>query len=198
VASDQSRAACGISRFAFLTGGAATLVAAGFDPSLLASLRAGGYVLYFRHGPTDLSQSDTTTDYDDCSRQRNLTASGRTLERRVGVAIRRLAIPIGPVVTDRFCRTRETAQLLFGRYTVDVRVMPNAPNLSENLRRLLATPPPTKLNTAIVAHHNELVASGGPSLSEGEAAVYRPDGAQARLVTQVTPDDWLAAAASSG
>jgi phosphohistidine phosphatase SixA len=185
-----------ISRGFFLWGGAAALLGAAAPESpIFVTLRTGGYVLYFRHGQTDHSQSDATTNYDDCSKQRNLTETGRNLERRVGEAIRMLSVPIGAVFADPFCRTRETAQLLFGRYSVDRSLMPGAPNLSMNLRRALAMVPPARVNTAFVLHHNELVAIDGPSLDEGEAAVFKPDGSHFQLISQIQPDDWLSAAA---
>src|SRR5258706_14184617 len=40
---------------------------------LLAELRKGGYVLYFRHAATDFSQNDERMkNYEDCADQRNL------------------------------------------------------------------------------------------------------------------------------
>jgi broad specificity phosphatase PhoE len=186
-----TRSVIRITRGAFLWSGAAALIAAGADADIFGTLRVGGYALYFRHGPTDHSQSDTTTDYNDCSKQRNLTAAGRGLERRIGEAIRALAIPIGPVVTDKFCRTRESAQLLFGKYTIDTRLMPGAEQLSDNLRHALATPPPEHTNIAYVLHHNELVAIGGPSLAEGDAAVYKSVVNGAQLIAQVAANAWL-------
>jgi phosphohistidine phosphatase SixA len=198
VITEPMAAASTMSRRVFLWGNtAALLAAASFDRDILSSLRTGGYVLYFRHGLTDFSQNDTTTDYADCSKQRNLSDSGRALERQIGAAIRKLSIPIGSVFTDPFCRTRESAQLLFGRYSVDRQLTPGMTSLSDNLRRLLATPPIGRVNTAMVLHHNELVAIDGPSLAEGEAAVFKPDGSRFQLIAQITPDDWLSAAAAS-
>jgi phosphohistidine phosphatase SixA len=183
-----------ISRGLFLWGGGAALLgAAAVERPIFVTLRSGGYVLYFRHGPTDHRQSDVTTDYDDCSKQRNLTEAGRDLERRVGEAIRTLSVPIGAVFADPFCRTRQTAQLLFGGYSVDRALMPGAPNLSTNLRRALAMVPPGRVNTVFVLHHNELVAINGPSLDEGEAAVFKPDGSLFELIAQIRPDDWVSA-----
>lgn len=45
---------------------------------LLAELKRGGYVLYFRHTSTDFSQDDSKSRGDgDCANQRNLTNQGR-------------------------------------------------------------------------------------------------------------------------
>src|SRR5216684_6878924 len=83
---------------------------------LLSELRKGGYVLYFRHAATDFSQNDERMkSYEDCANQRNLIDRGRAEARAVGAAIRELRIPIEPVLASPFCRTVETAQLIFGR-----------------------------------------------------------------------------------
>jgi hypothetical protein len=56
-------------------------------PELLGALRAGGYILYFRHADTDHSQNDERmTSVEDCTTQRNLTDRGRDHSRAIGLA----------------------------------------------------------------------------------------------------------------
>ena len=82
---------------------------------LLAALRGGGFVLYFRHADTDWKQNDTRgMNLEDCAAQRNLSDRGRENARAIGAAIRALAIPIGSVLASPLCRTVETAMLAFG------------------------------------------------------------------------------------
>src|SRR5258707_674609 len=113
---------------------------------LLAELLKGGYILYFRHAATDLSQNDERMkSYEDCANQRNLIDRGRSEARAAAAAIRNLGIPVGRVLASPFCRTVETAQLLFGRAEKmqEVRGGPSAPTDAERyaaLRRILATP----------------------------------------------------------
>ena len=78
---------------------------------VLAELRAGGYVLYFRHAATDFNKDDgKMKSYEDCAGQRNLAERGRADARTVGAALRELHIPIGRVLASPFCRTlRNTA-----------------------------------------------------------------------------------------
>jgi hypothetical protein len=61
---------------------------------LLAALRAGGHILYFRHADTDHSQVDQRgMRLEDCTAQRNLTDRGREHSlKRSG----RWASPSGP------------------------------------------------------------------------------------------------------
>ena len=151
------------------------------DPALVAKLRHGGYVLYLRHASTDFSQNDERmTSYDDCANQRNLTDKGRNEARALGAEVKRLAIPIGPIYASPFCRTRETAQLAFGRYerTSEARGGPantKDPTRYEPLRKLLTTKPPSGQNAVISSHGNPFYALFGPPyLAEGEIAIVDP------------------------
>jgi Histidine phosphatase superfamily (branch 1) len=165
---------------------------------LLQTLRGGGMILYFRHTSTDFGQNDDAmSGYEDCARQRNLTDGGRDEARRIGAAIKRLDIPIGDVLASPFCRTRETAQLIFGRATVApaVRGGPARPDTDDRyaeLRKLLSTPPSRGTNLAIASHGNPFHAvTDTQYLSEGEAAVIRPLGAKGfRIVARIPKDGW--------
>jgi phosphohistidine phosphatase SixA len=166
--------------------------------ALLQALHGGGLILYFRHTSTDFGQNDDAmSGYEDCARQRNLTDRGRDEARRIGGAIKRLDIPIGDVLASPFCRTRETAQLIFGRATVApaVRGGPARPDRDDRyaeLRALLSTPPRAGTNLAIASHDNPFHAvTDTQYLSEGEAAVIRPLGAQGfRIVARIPKDGW--------
>src|SRR5262249_25152053 len=113
---------------------------------LLSALRHGGYVLYFRHAATDFSQNDEKMKrFEDCADQRNLVDRGRNDARAAGAAIRELKIPVERVLASPFCRTVETAQLLFGRAEKmqEVRGGPAVPSSSDRyaeLRKILSTP----------------------------------------------------------
>ena len=167
-------------------------------PALLSALRAGGLILYFRHTSTDFGQNDDQmSGYEDCARQRNLTSRGRDEARAIGAAIQRLRIPVGEVLASPFCRTRETAQLIFGRARVEaaVRGGPASDDASDRyaaLRRLLSTPPPAGTVLAIASHGNPFRAvSDAPYLQEGEMAVIEPRGnGEFRIVARITKSDW--------
>ena len=166
-------------------------------PQLLAALKRGGYVIYFRHTSTDFGQNDEgMTSFDDCSKQRNLTEQGRAEARAIGAAIAKLQIPIGEVLASPFCRTVETAKLIFGRATVSnaVRGGPAEPDRYGDLRKLLSTPVPRGANLAIASHGNPFRAvAGTPYLAEGEAAIVEPRGSDGfRIVARVTKDGWSA------
>ena len=173
--------------------------------ALLSELRKGGYVLYFRHASTDFSQNDEKMkNYEDCAHQRNLTDQGRTEARSVGAAIRRLGIPFERVLASPFCRTVETAQLLFGRAEKlqEVRGGPATPADSDRyaaLRRILATPVPRGTNLAAVSHGNPFISVAGPPyLVEGEAAVVRAVPGDFELVGRIRLEDWETLERSAG
>ena len=165
---------------------------------LLAALKTGGLVLYFRHASTDFGQNDEQmTGFEDCARQRNLTDKGRDEARAIGAAIARLALPVGDVLASPFCRTMETAKLIFGRAvaTQAVRGGPAsgvAPDRYAELKKLLSSSPRAGSDLVIVSHGNPFRAvSEAPYLAEGEAAVIQPLGAAGfRIVARIPKDGW--------
>lgn len=168
---------------------------------LLAELRKGGYVLYFRHTSTDFSRNDSQSQSDDdCPNQRPLTDKGRSEARAVGAAMRELGIPIAAVLASPRCRTMETAMLAFGRAekTSAVRGGQANPEQSDRyagLRRLLTTPVKPGANLVIASHGNPFYAvAGKPYLAEGEAAVVRPLGMDFEVVARIRADGWAALA----
>jgi phosphohistidine phosphatase SixA len=173
-------------------------------PELLAALRAGGYILYFRHADTDHGQNDDRmTSVEDCATQRNLTDRGRDHARALGEAIRTLGIPIGAVLASPLCRTVETAMLAFGTAQKAPAAreggpLPRgSPGRFPALRALLSTPVAPGANTVIVAHaypYFSLV--GGQFLSEGEADVVRPRGGDFEVVARVGLRQWREIAAT--
>jgi phosphohistidine phosphatase SixA len=162
-------------------------------------LRDGGYVVYLRHAATDHSQRDRLgVPLSDCSGQRNLDDAGRAQARALGRAWRALAIPVGAVLSSGYCRTRETADLAFGRATI-VPALTGIPaervgtytGRVRALRRLLGTRPRTGENDVIVGHIANLEAATGVEIEEGDAAVFEPLGASRfRLVARVPASAW--------
>jgi hypothetical protein len=174
-------------------------------PDLLAALRAGGYILYFRHTATDFGENDAQmTSYENCATQRNLTDAGRADARAIGAALRDLGIPVSRVLASPYCRTLETGRLIFGHAETSVAVrggpaVDNADRYAE-LRTLLSTPVPRGTNLAIASHGNPYRAvAGGPYLAEGEAAIIAPRGSDGfHVVARVTKDEWATLARNAG
>jgi len=160
---------------------------------LIQALRAGGYTLYFRHTSTDFSRLDgSMKDYRDCASQRMLSDQGREEARNIGKAIATLRIPVGEVLSSPYCRTTETATLMFGRATAANEIREEAGNHYAALKRLLAKPVATPgTNRMIVGHGTPFRAiAGPPHLGEGEAAVLKPVGDRYVVVARIPLAEW--------
>lgn len=171
-------------------------------PELLQQLRAGGLVLYMRHGYTDNSHADRMphVDLNDCNTQRVLSDKGRALMREVGKAIRDARIPIGEVLASPMCRTRESARLAAGEkfrvvdalmYSSTMNSEEKKPRLAE-LKLLLGTPVAAGSNRLLVAHAPNLDDLIGFFVRpEGTVVVFRPSGAtDFEYLASIHPEDW--------
>jgi hypothetical protein len=164
----------------------------------VAELRKGGYVLYLRHTSTDFSRNDASMrSFEDCAGQRPLTDKGRDEARAIAGHIQRLGIPVDRVYASPFCRTVETAVLVFGKAekATAVRggpVQSDDPGRYDGLKKLLSAPPASGQNNAVSGHGNPYHAVfGAPYLAEGEIAVLRPGGrARFEVVARVRLADW--------
>lgn len=173
--------------------------------TLVADLQRGGYVIVFRHAPTNRDQADTDPlNYSDTTHQRLLSAKGRELASEVGIAFLQLKIPVGKVYTSEYNRAVETGRLISGGEvtpTLDVTEGGLVATPLENdrrtaaLKQLVATPPVAGTNTIIVTHKPNLVDAFGAdwiTSKEGDAAVFKPDRYDhATLVARIPALDWV-------
>ncbi|MGI8551794.1 MAG: histidine phosphatase family protein [Dehalococcoidia bacterium] len=186
---------------------------AGQTPSgaaLVAALQRGGYVILFRHAKTDMSQNDVQPpDLANCQAQRNLDDSGRAQARAIGNAFQSLPIPVGQVVSSRFCRALDTAGLIAGPATpsddlieivtpTDNNGNPRTPTPDTEaqrrtaiLKQLLATRPATGTNTILVSHGSNIMSATSLMFQEGDAGVFLPGGdGTFTLVARVGAAEW--------
>ncbi|MGH3912173.1 MAG: histidine phosphatase family protein [Pseudonocardiaceae bacterium] len=173
---------------------------------LLAQLRGGGVIVVIRHAATDRSQPDADertgpdagpVDFDDCSTQRNLTEEGRADARTIGTAFRELEIPVGTVWTSPYCRSRETAELAFGRAEVIdglERLYPRRDEVAERrLNQLIREQAPGADDpNMVISGHGVYPSVLAPAVTigEGEAALYTLRGDDVVLLGEVAPDEW--------
>lgn len=80
--------------------------------ALWAALARGGHVALMRHALAPGTGDPADFRIGDCSTQRNLDDVGRTQARRTGDAFRRNRVAVARVLSSRWCRSRETAELL--------------------------------------------------------------------------------------
>ncbi|HYD39699.1 MAG TPA: histidine phosphatase family protein [Anaeromyxobacter sp.] len=82
---------------------------------LWALLARGDQVIVIRHASTDAGVGDPPGfRLGDCATQRNLSAEGRAEAVRLGAALRARGVPVGRVLSSRWCRCLDTARLAFG------------------------------------------------------------------------------------
>jgi len=178
--------------------------------AVINDLRHGGYVIVFRHAPTNRDQSDSDPlNYSDTTHQRLLSAKGVEVATQIGYALRELRIPIGTIYTSKFSRAVETGKLIGNdsvTTTLDVTEGGLVATPIENdrraaaLRSLVATPTPAGSNTVIVTHKPNLIDAFGAdwvSSKDAEASVFKPGGnGQYVLVARVQPQEWTREAES--
>jgi broad specificity phosphatase PhoE len=174
---------------------------------LLQMLRAGGYVIVFRHGATYPDQADTDPlNLGNIARQRQLNDKGRADAKVVGEAFKGAGVPIGKSYSSQFYRAVETSRLIGGKepHTIsDVTegglvVSPNENNRrTQALRGLLAASPDAGTNTLIVTHKPNIVDALGKDwfeVREGEASIFKPEGSgKYVVVARIQIGQWATA-----
>lgn len=168
-------------------------------PSLLAQLRKGGFVIYFRHALTPNYKDPDTTSLENCATQRNLSEEGRAQAQAIGKAFRDLEIPLGIVRASVYCRCVDTARLAFGRVEPTAELIltgddkaDEASGQARHLRNMAKILPWPGTNTAFVGHGTGATILGGSFADEGEAVILRPTGAGFVLVAQLKANQWKA------
>lgn len=174
---------------------------------LIADLKSGGYIIYFRHGETGSQGTDRPPDMADCSTQRNLNDAGRRQVQQLGEHFRALGIPVGKVLSSQWRRCWQHAEAMFGKggyqLSESVSLARSYPAVTETerelkkqqLRALLIEAPPAGRNTVLISHgNNVLMLTGYHPNTQGEAVIFKPDGlgGYTRLGS-VQPGDWTKA-----
>ena len=159
--------------------------------ALVAALRGGGHVLFFRHADTRGENCDITYRVGDRAGQRNISPAGRAQSARIGARLAELLIPVEtPVLAGPVYRARDTAEHAFGAAQVMVTDSLLADDFSgprldwvlAEHRRLFSAPVAPGANRVLVGHRTPAImvagdAVGGRAFPEGGALVIAPRGA---------------------
>jgi len=168
---------------------------------LIEDIKAGGHILYMRHGITkrkDKSRSKVLVDLSSCGTQRNLTEEGQAQVKRIGGVIKSLGIPIGKVKSSPYCRTKETAKAVFGAYDVDDKLaysMSKAQKESEMLGKYLKNAmfnsSDVIANAVFVGHTANLKDGLGiwPK-PEGVIVIFKKEGSNLVFKGTIKPNEW--------
>jgi phosphohistidine phosphatase SixA len=154
-----------------------------------------GYVLLLRHTLAPGVGDPENFKLNDCSTQRNLSEVGRQDAKEVGEWIKRRQIQIFRVESSRWCRAKETAQLLnLGK----VKLNKNLDSLFEE-SDITNHPATKKVRQQILDHRNKvglLILVGhyvnigaitGVGVDSGEGVLVRADSKGAIKVVGLTP-----------
>ena len=148
----------------------------------LQGTKPKGYVLLMRHALAPGVGDPENFVVNDCSTQRNLNEEGRQDAQDIGSWLERRDVKILRVESSRWCRAKETAQLLnVGK----VRLNKNLDSLFEDESDWATHPQTKNIQKRILDHRNKrgllifvghfvnFQAVAGVSLDSGEGALVR-------------------------
>ena len=140
-----------------------------------------GYVLLMRHALAPGIGDPAGFKVNDCSTQRNLNEEGRQDARDIGKWLARREVKILLVESSRWCRAKETAQLLnVGRVRLNKNLDslfqdPDALNSPQtaNIKKRIIDHGKVKGLLIMVGHSVNIQALTGVSLESGEGVLVR-------------------------
>lgn len=155
------------------------------DDALWALLAKGGQIVLIRHGLTTPGVGDPPGfTLGDCKTQRDLVDQGRREAERLGAALRSHRVPVARVLSSPWCRTIETARIVFG---TDPTVDDTLSNLFDNsqnrerqvaaFRKLVASAP-RQGNLMLVTHGSTTAAFTGINQATAEMVIVTPEGGE--------------------
>jgi len=170
--------------------------------NLINKLQSGGYIIYMRHAKTNRKQANRNTqqlDFDNCATQRNLSDEGISQTKLIGKIIKELNIPIGEVRSSPYCRTKDTANYVFGEHIIDPNLAFSMGKLAQESKKLglyllnamLASTDVTA-NTVYVGHSANLRDGLGVwPKPEGVVVIFKKTGNEIKYIGMIRPEQWL-------
>jgi phosphohistidine phosphatase SixA len=154
-----------------------------------------GYVLLIRHALAPGVGDPANFQVNDCTTQRNLSDEGRQDAKEIGQWLAKQKVKILRVESSRWCRAKETAQLLnIGKVVLNK----NLDSLFEETD-LITHPQTVNIKKRIVSHRNtrgllvfvghfvNFQAVAGVSLDSGEGVLLRANSKGEIKVSGYTP-----------
>lgn len=159
-------------------------VAQGKDLKIWDSLQGSnpkGYVLLMRHALAPGVGDPDNFSVNDCSTQRNLSPEGKQDARDIGAWLKRQKVKIYRVESSRWCRARETAQLLnIGKVrnnrNLDSLFQHSDPNghpQTAAIRKRIIDHREKRGLLVLVGHYVNVMALTGVALDSGEGVLVR-------------------------
>jgi phosphohistidine phosphatase SixA len=140
-----------------------------------------GYVLLMRHALAPGIGDPENFNVNDCSSQRNLSEEGRQDAKDIGEWLQRREVKIFRVESSRWCRAKETAELLnIGKVRPNKNLDslfqdadPVASPQTANIRKRIIDHRKTRGLLVMVGHMVNIQAVTGISLDSGEGVLVR-------------------------
>jgi len=175
---------------------------------LVRQIQSGGYILYMRHAPTEPKTADKnkhykdggfSVDFSNCQTQRNLSERGKVVAKALKNHFERLQIPVGKVSTSPYCRTLDTAKMVFDDYVIDPNLAYSLSEEAEESARLgkhlvaeFIAANTEQTNAVFVGHSTNLREGLGVwPKPEGVVAVFKQSANNIVYLGMITPTDWL-------
>ena len=151
------------------------------DDQLWDLLKKGGFVILMRNSAVDEGLGDPKGyKVGDCATQLNLSDKGRAEAKKIGDEFKKRKIPIKQVFTSAFCRSKETAQLAFGKADVwePLNSFYDKPDRKSEQTRMLhqrmENPPKDGANLVLVTHGYNIVSATGLNPDPGDMLIITP------------------------
>ena len=153
-------------------------------------LKQPGHIAFMRHAWAPFEgaprgQEISAETLGPCETQRNLDAKGRADAKRIGEAFRSNGVTFDAVYASKWCRTKETADLVTGR-SVDNLALINSfytdpdkskgPKQIARLKAYLNTEVTSNARLLMVTHGSLITALTGIDTDEAEIVVVKADG----------------------
>lgn len=144
------------------------------------ALQSGGYVLLMRHAATEPGTGDPPQfKLGECKTQRNLSVAGRAQAAKTGQRIKEAGVSITAVLSSRWCRCMDTANIAFGSAKPEPaldsffgeRSAQNEPQTAATRALIQSFRGPG--NLVMVTHQVNMTALTGEYPAEGEIFVLR-------------------------
>ena len=154
--------------------------AARADDAAVRALSQGGHAILMRHAKVSGHARALALDpKGNCANEDNLSDEGRVQAQRLKAMLDKAGVRFDAVLTSPFCRAKDTAQLAFGRATVDPNLtalelgsQAEAQSRTKAITALLARHA-GKGNVALVTHRPNIDALTMEIVEEGEAIVAK-------------------------
>ena len=170
-------------------------------PELIEALKSGGHIIYMRHGITHrkgISRDHKHIDFERCDTQRNLSEEGVKQVKQIGRSFRSLNIPVASVRSSPYCRTRQTAEAVFGDVEIDTMLAfsltkeeKESRELGEYLHDAMLSTDTSFGNAVFVGHSANLKDGLGVwPKPEGVVVVFKNQDGNMIFKGMIKPDDW--------